>query len=57
MNVITKEIILKTKGENDMIDLSDDIAKELQSTKLQDGIVTIFTSCLLYTSDAADDLL
>ena len=43
MNVITKEIILKTKGENDMIDLSDDIAKELQSTKLQDGIVTIFT--------------
>ena len=43
MNVITKEIILKTKGENDMIDLSDDIAKELQSTKHQDGIVTIFT--------------
>ena len=43
MYVITKEIILKTKGENDMIDLSDDIAKELQSTKLQDCIVTIFT--------------
>ena len=43
MNVITKEITIKTKHENQMIDLSDDINKEIKSSGLKDGIVTVFT--------------
>lgn len=43
MNIITKEITIKTKQENEMIDLSDDINAEIKSSKLDNGIVTIFT--------------
>ena len=43
MNIITKETTIKTKHENQMIDLSDDINKEIKSSGLKDGIVTVFT--------------
>ena len=43
MNIITKEITIKTKHENQMIDLSEDINNELNSSGLETGIVTIFT--------------
>ncbi|NSL76338.1 MAG: YjbQ family protein [Thaumarchaeota archaeon] len=43
MNIITKEITIKTKHENQMIDLSDDINSEIKSSGLETGIVTIFT--------------
>ena len=43
MNIITKEITIKTEHENQMIDLSDDVNKEIKSSGLKDGIVTVFT--------------
>ena len=43
MNIITKEITIKTKHENQMIDLSDDINTEIKSSGLKTGIATIFT--------------
>ena len=43
MNIITKEITIKTKHENQMIDLSDNINSEIKSSGLETGIVTIFT--------------
>ena len=43
MNIITKEITIKTKHENQMIDLTDDINTEIKSSGLKTGIATIFT--------------
>ena len=42
MNIITKEITIKTKHENQMIDLSDDINTENKSYGLKNRIQTIF---------------
>lgn len=42
MNVITKEISIKTQGENDMLDISADIERAVRDSGINDGIVTIF---------------
>jgi secondary thiamine-phosphate synthase enzyme len=41
MNVITKTTRIKTRGENDMIDITGQTSKAEES-KLKDGIVTVF---------------
>ena len=40
--VITKSIKLKTRGETDIIDITGKVADYVQSSKVKDGIVTIF---------------
>jgi len=42
MKVITKDIVVNSDGENDMIDLTTPSSKVIQETKLQDGNITIF---------------
>jgi secondary thiamine-phosphate synthase enzyme len=42
MNVITKYLILHTKGENDIIDITDDVSKAIKESKLKNGSVVIF---------------
>jgi len=42
MPIITKTITVSSKGENDMIDLTQSTSKAVQETDLKDGIVTIF---------------
>ena len=44
MNVITKTTSIKTRGENDMIDITGQTAKAVEESKLKDGIVTVFVS-------------
>lgn len=42
MAIITKTLIFQTKGEEDIIDITDDVIKAVNGTKLEKGIVTIF---------------
>ncbi|MEM2913780.1 MAG: secondary thiamine-phosphate synthase enzyme YjbQ [Candidatus Bathyarchaeia archaeon] len=42
MKVIAKRLILNTKGENDIINITDDVNKAIEESKLKNGIVTIF---------------
>jgi secondary thiamine-phosphate synthase enzyme len=44
MNVITKTARIKTRGENDMIDITGQTSKAVEESKLKDGIVTVFVS-------------
>lgn len=44
MTVITKTIEINSKGENDMVDITDQTLKAIQESKLKDGIVTVFVS-------------
>jgi secondary thiamine-phosphate synthase enzyme len=44
MTVITKAIKINSKGENDMVDITDHTLKAIQESKLKDGIVTVFVS-------------
>jgi secondary thiamine-phosphate synthase enzyme len=44
MNVITKTTRIKTRGENDMIDITGQTSKAVKESKLKDGIVTVFVS-------------
>ena len=44
MTVITKTIEINSKGENDMVDLTDQTLKAILESKLENGIVTIFVS-------------
>ncbi|HJT48679.1 MAG TPA: secondary thiamine-phosphate synthase enzyme YjbQ [Nitrososphaeraceae archaeon] len=44
MTVITKAIKINSKGENDMVDITDRTLKAIQETNLEDGIVTVFVS-------------
>ena len=44
MNVITKTTRIKTRGENDMIDITGQTSKAVEESKLKDGIVTVFVS-------------
>jgi secondary thiamine-phosphate synthase enzyme len=44
MNVITKTTSIKTRGENDMIDITGQTSKAVEESKLKDGIVTVFVS-------------
>ncbi len=44
MVVITKSIRVKSKGENDMIDITPQISKILEESNIKNGNVTIFVS-------------
>ena len=44
MNVITKRFEIKSKGENDMIDITDNISKGVIESEIKNGNVTIFVS-------------
>jgi secondary thiamine-phosphate synthase enzyme len=42
LTVITKTIETNSKGENDMVDITDQTLKAILESKLENGIVTIF---------------
>jgi len=42
MEVLTKYLNLRTKGELDMIDITESVAKAISETSIRNGIVTIF---------------
>ena len=42
MTVITKTLLFQTKGENDILDITDKVIQAVNITKLENGIVTIF---------------
>jgi secondary thiamine-phosphate synthase enzyme len=42
MKIINKRIGLSTKGNGDLVNITDDISKMLKSTKLKNGNVTVF---------------
>src|SRR5919108_1468116 len=42
--IITKTIQVRSKGENDIIDITAPILKAILESKLKDGIVTVFVS-------------
>lgn len=44
MSIITYKISTKSKGENDMIDLTEEISTKLNESKIKNGIVTIFVT-------------
>ncbi len=44
MVIITKSIRVKSKGENDMIDITPQISKILEESNIKNGNVTIFVS-------------
>lgn len=44
MSVITKTILIKSKGEGDMIDVTEQTSKAIEQSKIRDGIVTVFVS-------------
>lgn len=44
MTVITKSITIKSKSENDMIDITEQTAEVVSNSKIKSGNVTIFVS-------------
>ena len=42
MTVITKELTLVTNGENDVVNITDQILQIIQKSKLTNGLVTVF---------------
>lgn len=42
MNIITKTLFYQTRGENDILDITEDVTRELNTTKMKNGIITIF---------------
>jgi len=42
--VVTREIVLNTRGECDTIDISQDIERELSGAGISTGVVTIFVA-------------
>ena len=42
MNIITKTLFFQTRGENDILDITDDVTQAVNTTKMNNGIVTIF---------------
>lgn len=40
--IITKTLSFQSKGENDILDITSEVANAVNSTKLSSGIVTIF---------------
>jgi len=42
MTVITKTIGINSKGENDIIDITEQTSQALKESKIKNGIVTIF---------------
>jgi secondary thiamine-phosphate synthase enzyme len=44
MPVITKTVQIKSRGENDIIDITNQTAKAVDESKVEDGIITVFIS-------------
>ena len=44
MAVITKSIKIQSKGENDIIDLTDKISVKIKDSEISSGIVTVFVT-------------
>ncbi len=44
MTVETKQLSIRTKGEGDILDITDEVAEALVETELKNGIVTVFVS-------------
>ncbi|GBC75724.1 hypothetical protein HRbin06_01046 [archaeon HR06] len=42
MKIVTKELSLETKGESHIIDITEEVKREVKATGLKDGIVCIF---------------
>lgn len=42
MKVVTRDLEIHTKGEPDILNITEEIAKEVESSKIMNGIVTIF---------------
>jgi secondary thiamine-phosphate synthase enzyme len=42
LNIITKTLFHQTRGENDIVDITNEVTQALNSTKMNNGIVTIF---------------
>ncbi|HZA07925.1 MAG TPA: secondary thiamine-phosphate synthase enzyme YjbQ [Nitrososphaeraceae archaeon] len=44
MTIITKTIQVKSRGENDMIDMTKQTSRLITESKLEEGLVTVFVS-------------
>jgi secondary thiamine-phosphate synthase enzyme len=44
MTVVTKDIAFQTKGNCDIIDITPQVAKNVEESKVNNGIVTVFIS-------------
>lgn len=44
MVVVTKTIQVRSKGQDDMIDITEQTSKAIKDSRLKDGIVTVFVS-------------
>ena len=44
MTVVSQKINVKTKGQDDIVNITEQTAKCIEGSKLQNGIVTIFVS-------------
>ncbi len=42
MTVITKHLSINTRGENDILDVTEDVAEAVVESRLSNGVVTIF---------------
>ena len=42
MTVVTKQLSIRTRGEEDIQDITDKVAEAIAETKLKNGVVTIF---------------
>ncbi len=42
MAIVTRRINLNTKGDTQIIDITQSVAKELKGSKLKNGIITVF---------------
>jgi secondary thiamine-phosphate synthase enzyme len=42
MTVITRNILIKSKPENDIIDISDQVSKIVKESKIETGVVIVF---------------
>ncbi|MFQ6089484.1 MAG: secondary thiamine-phosphate synthase enzyme YjbQ [Candidatus Methanofastidiosia archaeon] len=43
MKIQTKELVFKTKGEVEILNITENVNKKLYETEMESGIVTIFT--------------
>ncbi len=43
MTVVTRSINFQTEGNTDIIDITDDVKKQVRASELNDGTVTIFS--------------
>lgn len=42
MTVVTKQLSINTRGEGDILDVTEDVAEAVVESSLQNGVVTIF---------------